>query len=160
MHSSPQLETGRPVSAILVAVDDSDGAVRACRFAFMLAKTLDAELRVLHVWQCPPAVRAAESAGATLGNKLGALLLEQAEASLGTLLERALLPPGIAVSTELREGNPSREILEAIRLGNYQLVVLGTHGRSGLGHLMLGSVAERVVRLSPVPVVTVPAAQS
>jgi nucleotide-binding universal stress UspA family protein len=52
-------------------------------------------------------------------------------------------------------GNPAAVIVEQAGSGGYDLVVLGTHGRSGLSHALVGSVAEKVVRLSPVPVLTV-----
>ena len=57
--------------------------------------------------------------------------------------------------TLLREGDPSVEILEAAKESGATMIVMGTHGRSGLAHLFLGSVAEKVVRKSPIPVLTV-----
>jgi nucleotide-binding universal stress UspA family protein len=57
----------------------------------------------------------------------------------------------------LRQGNPAPEIVDAIRAHGIDLVVMGTHGRHGLPRLLLGSVAEKVVRTSPVPVMTVSA---
>ena len=62
----------------------------------------------------------------------------------------------LAVKTYLVWGNPSREILVKARREKADLIVMGTHGRSGLPHLVLGSVAEKTVRLSQIPVLTVP----
>jgi nucleotide-binding universal stress UspA family protein len=59
--------------------------------------------------------------------------------------------------TENAEGNPHEEILEYVSEHGIDVVVVGSHGRSGIDRLVVGSVAERVVRLSPVPVLTVPA---
>jgi len=59
------------------------------------------------------------------------------------------------VATALRSGRPWEEILAAAREGNADLIVIGTHGRKGLPRALLGSVAEKVVRMSPVPVLTV-----
>jgi nucleotide-binding universal stress UspA family protein len=61
----------------------------------------------------------------------------------------------LSVRTELREGDVWREILGATSAHRPDLVVLGTHGHTGMQHLLLGSVAEKAVRLSPVPVLTV-----
>lgn len=64
-----------------------------------------------------------------------------------------------AVETTVRDGNPSREIVDYARENGCDTIVMGTHGRGGIDRLLLGSVAERVVRGSPVPVVTVPVSE-
>jgi len=66
----------------------------------------------------------------------------------------------VPVETAIREGNPSREIVEYARENDCDTVVMGTHGRGGIDRLLLGSVAERVVRATPVPVVTVPVSEA
>ena len=63
----------------------------------------------------------------------------------------------IALSTEVDVGNPVEKILEAIKKFKVDLVVMGTHGRTGINLALVGSVAEKIVRLSPVPVTTVKA---
>ena len=67
---------------------------------------------------------------------------------------------GVKVTTAVLEGNPSRVIVAAAGDRKCQLIVMGTHGRGGLSHLVLGSVAERVVRTAPCPVLTVPVAST
>ena len=62
---------------------------------------------------------------------------------------------GLTVVTEVVEGNPHEEILEFVAEHDIDMVVMGTHGRTGLDRALMGSVAERVVRRSPVPVLTV-----
>jgi nucleotide-binding universal stress UspA family protein len=61
----------------------------------------------------------------------------------------------LTVVREIRQGSPFLEIIRYAKEKNIDLIVLGTHGRSGLAHVMLGSVAERVVRIAPCPVLTV-----
>jgi universal stress protein A len=61
---------------------------------------------------------------------------------------------GLNVTFEARIGSPAEEIVDAAKEWTADLICLGTHGRTGLSHLLLGSVAERVVRLSPCPVLT------
>ena len=63
--------------------------------------------------------------------------------------------PGVPVETHVLEGSPSRVIVDSARTAGCDLVVMGTHGRGGIDRLLLGSVAERVVRSAPVPVLTV-----
>ena len=64
-----------------------------------------------------------------------------------------------AAETAVRDGNPSKEIVSYARAHDCDTIVMGTHGRGGIDRLLLGSVAERVVRSSPVPVVTVPVSE-
>ena len=64
---------------------------------------------------------------------------------------------GIEISAEVDVGNPAEKILEAIEKFNIDLVVMGTHGRTGINLALIGSVAEKIVRQSPVPVTTVKA---
>ena len=75
---------------------------------------------------------------------------------LKEFLAEASLPPSLNVRQRVVGGDAARRILEALDRGDFDLVVVGTHGRGGLQHWAIGSVAERVVRLSPVPVVAVP----
>ena len=65
-----------------------------------------------------------------------------------------------AVETAIREGNPSGEVVDYAEENDCDAVVMGTHGRGGIDRLLLGSVAERVVRAAPVPVVTVPISEA
>jgi nucleotide-binding universal stress UspA family protein len=76
------------------------------------------------------------------------------------LAKRAKSITGVKVSTDVREGSPARAIVDAARSRKCDLIVMGTHGSGGFTHLMLGSVAERVVRTAPCPVLTVSSASS
>jgi nucleotide-binding universal stress UspA family protein len=68
------------------------------------------------------------------------------------------LPPGAAIAHRLVSGEPASSIIKEPASGAYDLVVVSTHGRTGLAHLLLGSVTEKLVRMSPIPVLTVPLA--
>jgi nucleotide-binding universal stress UspA family protein len=70
-------------------------------------------------------------------------------------LEQKCRERGIAVDTEIRKGDPVEEILNCSEENNIDIIILGTHGRTGLDHAVIGSVAEQVVRRAPVPVMTV-----
>jgi nucleotide-binding universal stress UspA family protein len=69
-------------------------------------------------------------------------------------LARERIPTAVRCETLVTSGDPAERVLETARGLGADLIVMGTHGRKGLGHLVLGSVAERVVRESPIPVMT------
>ncbi|MBD3674575.1 MAG: universal stress protein [Planctomycetaceae bacterium] len=141
------------IRKILVPTDFSDFSVNAANYAIELAKKFDAEVTLLYVLQ--DAVALFPEPGVTFpapGNYLQELQ-ESAKKSLERLCES--LPEEITINTELRNGPPFVEILRCAREGDYDMIVLGTHGRSGLAHVLLGSVAEKVVRKAECPVLTV-----
>jgi nucleotide-binding universal stress UspA family protein len=90
---------------------------------------------------------------------LGELIRDNAEAEMAAFLANHLrhnegttvLPPHYLAS-----GEPAATLVAELERGKHDLVVIGTHGRTGLKHLLLGSVADKLIRFSPVPVLTVP----
>jgi nucleotide-binding universal stress UspA family protein len=134
---------------ILVPTDGSDCATEAFEHALDLAEVHDATLEALYVVDTSMAHMAPELG---VDNILTALE-SQGESVLETARERAE-ERGVDVETTLVQGIPRTAILEAIEDGA-DVVVMGTHGRSGLDRFLVGSVAERVVRSSPVPVLTI-----
>jgi nucleotide-binding universal stress UspA family protein len=145
------------IARILVPVDYSEGSGAALAYAAGIAKSLNASLDVVHVWDRPSYI--AESVQVQHAGESRSLLemvRENAETDMADFLAKAKLAPGVAVTHRILSGNPAGRVLEELRQGQHQLLVVGTHGRTGLRHLLLGSVAEKLVRLSPVPVLTVP----
>jgi nucleotide-binding universal stress UspA family protein len=143
---------------ILVPVDYSATSQLALRFAATLASPLGASVEVMHVCEYPlqtPGEITVIQAGER--RPLSALLLENAEREMKEFLDSAELPRGLVLHRLLTYGEPKQEILRRVQAGEFDLVVVGTHGRTGFQHFLLGSVAETVVRLSPAPVVAVPA---
>ena len=139
------------MSRILVPTDFSDDAEAALEYALGLAQTFGASVHLLHVVDDPFAagvwssgLGAAEIAG------LQATLVRDAEQRL----ERTVPPTTTGVTSEVRIGPPPRQIVDVARERDIDLIVMGTHGRTGLAHIVMGSVAERVVRLAPCPVLT------
>jgi nucleotide-binding universal stress UspA family protein len=137
----------RPLQKLLVPTDFSESAARAVDVACELARRYEASVTLLYVYQ-PPTVLYPEMAfGATFDAGAQVLrfckdALEQARAAA----ERAL---GRPVAAELATGAPHAEITRVAREGGFDLIVIGSHGRTGLAHALLGSVAERVVRKAP-----------
>jgi len=138
---------------ILCPVDFSDASRSALQVASELARRFDGELTVFHAYPLP---------GYTLpeGTVLPATgMLQELADQTDALLERwkadALKDGAPRVTTDKSVGEPAVEIVAAAEEGKYDAIVVGTHGRTGLAHVLLGSVAERVVRRAPMPVVTV-----
>ena len=142
------------VKNILCPVDFSDSSDHAMRYAVALAQTFGAALTLLHV--VAPVVAALPGETAlpdTLHadiDELAAACEERLRQTVGTLAAE-----GLSVQPKVLNGVPFVEIIRYARDAETDLIVMGTHGRTGLGHLLIGSVAERVVRKAPCPVLTV-----
>jgi nucleotide-binding universal stress UspA family protein len=143
---------------ILVPTDGSDGVERAIEYAVDVARTNDAALHGIYVLNTDAyAGLGMESSWRTVGD----LLRADADTAVARVREiatkRCTSPgPAVPVRTAVLEGSPSREIVRYAETEECDLVVMGTHGRGGIDRLLLGSVAESVVRGSSVPVTTVP----
>lgn len=133
---------------VLVATDFSEASSFALELATSMARQSGAALTVVHACEVPIYPEAIPPAD----------LLTPITAAAGRRLDgvvdglRDRVPGAVPL---LRVGAPWEEILAAAAEVGADLVVVGTHGRRGIAHAVLGSVAERVVRLSPVPVLTV-----
>ncbi len=139
---------------ILFPTDLSDAAAEAQLYACSLAEQYGAELHILSVVQDVTLV----SPDPTNPWVIPASSLEEVTASVVQSLEKipdAAWSAGKSIIRTVRTGAPFLEILRYAKDQNIDLIVLGTHGRSGLAHVLMGSVAERVVRKSPCPVLTV-----
>ncbi len=134
---------------ILCATDLSGPAERALELAAALARDRGARLLVLHVAVPPPFVRPGELSK----------VLQQPGGYRQELQDRLrhFRPAGLEgrIDYRIEEGTPADEILRLAEEIPCDLVVLGTHGRTGLGRLLLGSVAEQVLRRASCPVLTV-----
>ena len=140
---------------VLVPTDFSDFSKPAMTHGCAMAARFDSELHLLHV--CPdPAMLIAESGGLS-----GVGMVEQAEALESSAAENlAALPPdgwdnGKRIVRCTRTGSPFYEVIQYAKEQDIDLIVIGTHGRTGLMHLLMGSVAENIVRKAPCPVLTV-----
>ncbi len=145
------------INRILCAVDFSDPSARALQYALALAERLGAQVDVIHVYQFP---NYAVEDGAV---ELPPYVQQDLAIRLRERLEQFVKEKageGSKTSTHLVEGIPYLEIVAAAKEHQADLVVVGTHGRTGLSHMFLGSVAERVVRSSEVPVLTMRSAGS
>jgi nucleotide-binding universal stress UspA family protein len=139
---------------ILVPTDGSDGVERAIEHAIEVATTNDADVHGLFVLSTDAyAGLAMESSWESVDR----LLREDAQEAVARVREIAeAVDEDLAVETAVVEGKPSREIVRYAEEVGCDLIVMGTHGRGGIDRLLLGSVAESVIRSSSMPVTTVP----
>ncbi|MFB6108340.1 MAG: universal stress protein [Haloplanus sp.] len=137
---------------ILVPVDGSVPADAALSFA--LAEFPDAEMTVLSVVDPTDAGYASVESAPSTFERLQEAARERAESVLDDARETAA-DRGVEVTTETAVGEPSRAIVRWVEDHDVDQVVVGSHGRRGVSRVLLGSVAESVVRRSPVPVTVV-----
>ena len=141
---------------ILVPTDFSATSARALEYAGVLAKAFGASLHLLHVVAFPLGTTATPEGYWIEFSGLRQQMREDGERQIAELAAKL---PGIKVATEVLDGqSPASVITKAATDHGAQLIVMGTHGHGGLTHLLLGSVAERVVRTAPCPVLTVSSA--
>lgn len=139
---------------ILFPTDFSPASEYARNYACSIAGLMDAELHVLHIIEDPLPIPGTKGSWALPHEDLIAQLVSQTETQLKEHTKNSGLRDNRVIRT-VRVGNPSQEITEYAGKHDVDLIVLGTHGRSGLSHLLIGSVAEKVVRLAKCPVLTV-----
>ena len=145
---------------VLVPVDYSEPSKEVLLYAAEIAHRLGGELTVLHVWECmphaPPDLKVKTRGGGT--KKLADVIKENAENDMKEFIASAKLPERLKVRTRVESGEAASRILELVGSGDYDLLVMGTHGRGGVKYLVLGSVAEKLLRGSTIPVITLRAA--
>lgn len=139
---------------ILVPTDFSKFSQHALTYAAAFAEKFGAELYLLHVVQdlalvIPEIIPVEPPLTPSV-----AQLTTAVQSAFDRVIEENRLPAAI-IHREVREGTPFYEIIQYAREAAIDLIVMGTHGHSGLAHVLLGSVTEKVVRKAPCPVLTV-----
>lgn len=137
------------IKKILVPTDFSVNTNQVISYAGLFSRTFHAELFLIHVIEGNYAMTD------TLTVIDTSEALKATASALLDNLRKELLEKGIVVQVELAFGHPHQEIEKTVERLGIDLIVMGTHGRSGLEHLLIGSVAERVVRTAPCPVLTI-----
>ena len=140
------------IRRILIPLDFSHHAEAILEWGAHLAKEHGSQVILVHAYHLPVEFQQLE--GAYLPQDFWASVKAEAEQNLGRYAE-PLRARGLTVETIVREGYPATVIEEEALEQQVDLIVIGTRGLSGLKHLLLGSVAERVVQKAPCPVLTV-----
>jgi nucleotide-binding universal stress UspA family protein len=145
------------IQRILVPVDFSDHTPALLDWSIHLAAEHGSRIVLLHAYHLPVEFQQLE--GAYLPPDFWTSVKTEAQEQLGQLAE-SVRARGIEVETVVCEGYAATAIIEEAERREADLIVIGTHGLSGLKHLLLGSIAERVVQKAPCPVLTVKTAVS
>ena len=148
------------ITNILVPVDFSPHAEHAFTYATTLAERFGAKLALLYVVDDSFAT-GGWSSEIYVSNvpELIENLIADADRRLATLKASAAAL-GLTAETAVIRGRPAHAIVEHAKNGGFNLIVMGTHGRTGVSHVVMGSVAERVLRKAPCPVLTVRATEA
>lgn len=145
----------KPFKKILVPTDFSPHSQEAVRTAVDVAQKYGASITLIHVYE-PVAYTLPEGYVLVTPQQLVDLNSEL-ERRLATAKAEAVQAGAREISTELLQGPPPNEIVNFAQQKAMDLIVMGTHGRTGIKHTLLGSIAERVLRKAPCPVLTVKA---
>ncbi|HEY4744750.1 MAG TPA: universal stress protein [Desulfuromonadaceae bacterium] len=143
----------KPFAKILTALDFSENSEYAFDYALTLAKQFDGELTIMHVINEPVDLR-----GFYVPHISFEQLEQEIEEGARTMMEKfcsARLGDFTKYQTVIVSGIPYEEIIRKAEEIGASLIVVGTHGRTGLDHLIFGSTAERVVRSASCPVLTI-----
>lgn len=136
---------------IIIAVDSSEYSITAAKKGLELARQLNAKAALLFVVDESKAMGNADEG--ILPDAALIVLKKEAEQTLDSL---AKIYDGDDLVKLMPEGKPKEDIIKTAQSWEADLIVLGTHGRTGLKHLLMGSIAEHVVRHSDIPVMVVP----
>ena len=153
--SAPRAATRRPIDLkrILVPVDFSEHSKKALNYAIPFARQFNAELSVLYVVE--PAIYPADLSFGQVGlPNLEEELRSKGEEDLAELVA-GTVPEDVRVAAMVRTGLPFVEIISYARDENIDLIVVATHGHTGVEHILFGSTAEKIVRKAPCPVLVV-----
>lgn len=142
------------IKRILHASDFSPASRSALKVARELARALNAQLILCHAYEALPPLSSEASIPSSLFSQIMTAAREGATRQLEKLA-KAARGNGIRVATVLVEGSPATAVISVAKRKGAHLIVVGTHGRTGGQRMLMGSVADRIVRLSPCPVLTV-----
>jgi len=142
------------VKRILIPTDFSESSTAAVEVAIEYSRVFKAGIQLLHVYPDPAYVLPAPLEVVTLPIDL-TRVYEEVEKRLGSEADR-IRATGVPCEGATLTGRPHTEIVEHAKKIGADLIVMGTHGRGGLSHAILGSVAERVLHKAPCPVLIVP----
>src|SRR6185295_10225728 len=146
---------GMRIKRILVPIDFSADSLSALAYARALAKGFHAELVILHVVD---QTFLAHTPALSMAHPQWANLLDEQWRAAGAQLERLAAPlrkPHPRLLAILKRGAPASSIIAAAKRTGADLIVMGTHGRTGMTHMLIGSVAEKVMRMAHCAVLTV-----
>ena len=145
------MKTGALLDRILVPIDFSTSSERALDYAVNLAEAAKAMVHLVHVVEPAPFLTGLDTVAISLSDADAAGQCEHELAKLA----KEYCSPDLPISSDVHIGKPAHEVCNTAKESHSDLIVLSTHGRTGLKHLLMGSVAEKIVREATCPVLMV-----
>jgi len=142
------------ISKILVSTDGSEIALRAVQYAAFLSKKLEAPVTLVHVVEFAATILSVAATTDESRRQIQAELLESGR-SIIRLSQKPLADAGLAANYEILEGRAAEKICQYAAENNFDLIILGSRGKSKVSRLLLGSVSDAGVRNAPCPVMVV-----
>ena len=140
------------IKKILVPIDFSDNSKNSLKYSVYMAKQFNAQLTLVYVVE--PVIYPPDfSMGQVVFPATDHDMYNRANDELAKLAESEV-PPEIKVDTVIKTGKPFIEIIETAKEADSDLIIIGSHGHTGVEHILFGSTAEKVVRKAPCPVLT------
>jgi nucleotide-binding universal stress UspA family protein len=141
------------IKSILLPTDFSNLSLSAANFATSLAKQYKAEIHLMHVIEKTPPMMYIHSINPQI-ESFSSYIEEDAKLGIEKIAER-FKKEGVNIITALRKGLDYQEIVDYAEENKIDIIVIATHGRTGILHTLLGSVAEKVIRYSKIPVLVI-----
>jgi nucleotide-binding universal stress UspA family protein len=147
----------KPIKKILCPIDCSKGSGVALEYALAFAAQTGAEVHLLHVWQVHYQVRQDLSVWMEAHGQqpIARVIEDEAREETDRFLMSLAAEARSKLTIHIVEGEPWRTVVDMAARDGFDMIAMGTHGRTGVVHLYLGSVAEKVVRHATCPVLTV-----
>jgi len=142
------------IRKVFFATDFSRHGTQGFRYAITFAKHFGARLYIFHAISLQPTIPAADPTGGVALTDYIDVLEEESKARLSGMLKQAE-SHGVEAETLLAEGPPHKAAIREAERVEADLIVVCTHGRTGVEHFLLGSTAEKIIRQSPIPVLVV-----
>jgi len=142
------------IAKILVPTDGSELSILAARYAAYLATKVEGKITLLHVVE-PSHLPYSTARISDKKRREFEDAMEETGKSILRLTQKELVDAGIAADIVMQRGRPSDVICSTAEEGDYDLIIIGSTGRSGIKSVLLGSVSQSVVRLAPCPVLIV-----
>lgn len=139
---------------VLIAVDNSSNSLEAAKTGFDMARNFNAEVALIYVTEYVVPVSVGDPIEPLQSSEMFDSNKELAQKTVTNIIHR--FAEGLRVKQFLPDGDIQDEIFRTAEKWNADILIVSTHGRTGLGHLLLGSIAESLIRNSKIPVLVVP----
>ena len=143
----------REIKKFLLPIDFSGASIKILQYAIFLAGKYNAKIFIVSVVEYPYTLSGFPSS--RLGSEYEEKMIRIAEKNMASFIEenRDLMP--VSLESSILKGHPAEKIISYAEMENFDLIIMGTHGHTSLKKMLIGSVAEKVIKLASCPVLTI-----